>query len=195
MRAYEFINEGQEYWEKLETPEITQARADMSNQMRVRGITAGPQSTTSLLAPPKKTPYPTFPDSPLAKPPVAKKQDPFAGYPGDFKSGYPSRVTPKMIEPISGVVQLGPNKFVQPGTEEYAQLKQQVDPVDGTIHYFRKPTAKPSPEVEKKLQQRNQEFIQQFKPNTLDKGKEIIWPSRKDPKYYMVDPAREKYRT
>ena len=185
MRASEFIAEDQEYWEKLETPEITKARDQMRYPATAvddfgRVITPGTIQNT--------------PVTPVANTKAAKKVDPWAGYPGDFESGYSTRITPKTLEPLSGVVQLGPNKFVQPGTEEYAQLKQQVDPT-GRIHYYRKPTPEPSPEVEKKLQQRNQEITQQFKPNTLDKGKEVTWPSRKDPKYYMVDPAREKYRT
>ena len=186
MRASEFIPEGQEYWEKLETPEITKARDQMRFPATAvddfgRVITPG-----NNIKPPPPKPL-VFTNT--------NKPDPAAGYPADWSKGYPSHITPKMIEPISGVVRLGPEKFVQPGTEEFAQLKQQVDPKTGRISYFRKsPYPNFSPEHEKRLQKFDQELTDKFKPSA-DKGKEVTWPSRRDKTYNMVDPFREKYRT
>ena len=186
MRAYEFITEGQDYWEKLETPEITKARDEMRFPATAVDDYGREIKPGDNIKPPPPKPVD-----------FTKKPDPAAGYPADWDNGYPSHITQKMIEPLNGGIRMGPNKVVQvwPSDEEFAQLKQQVDPNTGKINYFRKPTnPQPSPEHEKRMQQFDQQLTDKFKPSA-DKGKEVTWPSRQNKKYMMVDPFREKYRT
>lgn len=184
MRAYEFINEGQEYWDKLEPPYVTQARDEM------RFPATAVDDLGRVIKPGDNIKPP--PPKPIV---FTNKPNPAAGYPGDWDKGYPGYVTPEMVYPLSGVVRLGPEKFVQRGTEEFAQLKQQIDPKTGVIRYFRKsPNPQPSPEHEKRMQQFDQQLTDKFKPSA-DKGKEVTWPSQQPKGYNMNNPLSQKYRT
>jgi hypothetical protein len=186
MRAREFINEGQEYWDKLEPPYVTQAR----DKMRFPATAVDDYGRVIKPGDNIKPP----PPKPIV---FTNKPDPAAGYPGDWDKGYPTRITPKMIEPLSGGIRMGPNKVIPvwPPDEEFAQLKQQVNPNTGEVYYFRKPENPPSDEWLKKERQFNQDFTKQFKPNTLDKGKEVTWPSQRPKGYNMNNPLSQKYRT
>jgi hypothetical protein len=63
------------------------------------------------------------------------------------------------------------------------------------VYYFIKPENPPSDEWLKKERQFNQDFTKKFKPNTLDKGKEVTWPSQQPKGYNMNNPLSQKYRT
>ena len=187
MRAYEFITEDVDPnmvgWQgALETPDITAWRDEMAQKNRGR-------NALTTMPIPKQGPGLVYgADSPfVTKPKPATKR------PEGWEQGVPKQLTRNMIDPATGNIQLGPDKVAQPGTEDYALLKKQVDPITGTIRKFVAPQNIPDRENELKLQQKQK---QDFKSNTLDTGKEVTWPSReRDSKYQMVDPLRRKYRT
>jgi hypothetical protein len=185
MRAKEFINEEREEWSHMASPEIAQTWDAMDQAKRGRA------ALTTMPIPKQTSARTVSPDSPFADKTPVKTND-LKGYPTDWDVGYPSSITPKMINPTTGDVKLGTNKIAQPGTEEYAMLKKQIDPTTGAIRYFQKPAMQPSLGHERTLQQQQQ---QTFNPITTDKGKEVTWPSRQNKTYQMVDPARQKNRT
>ena len=184
MRAYEFITEGVDPGEggrkdTLELPSITAWRDEMAQKDRGR-------NALTTMPIPKQGPGLEY----GADSPFVTKPKPVIKRPEGWEQGVPKQLTRNMIDPATGNIQLGPDKVAQPGTEDYALLKKQVDPLTGTIRKFVAPQNIPDRENELKLQQKQQ---QDFKPATMDKGKEIIWPSNKP--YQMVDPQRRKYRT
>ncbi|MFY8212690.1 MAG: hypothetical protein ACOVLB_08505 [Candidatus Nanopelagicus sp.] len=183
MRAYEFITEGvdpeQVGWQgALELPSITAWRDEM------RQLDRGRNALTTMPIPKQGPELAYGADSPfVTKPkPVVKR-------PEGWESSKPNQLVPNMIDP-KGNVQLGPDKVAQPGTEDYALLKKRLDPETKGLRPFTNPSTYPNKDVDKKLQQRQQQI---FKPSTLDKGKEVTWPSNRP--YQMIDPLRRKYRT
>jgi hypothetical protein len=198
MRASEFVREEREEWMHMDSPAIAQARKEMSLPKY-----SGPASTFSMTAPvaPKKSPYTLGPDSSFAPPADPKNllRNPLVakelGFPQDWTENNPTRLTRKMIDPATGNIQLGPDVVVQPGTEEYAQLRRRTNPMTGRLHLTpnaRIPTG-PSVPPSREHEQRSQREIP---VRTRDQGKKMPDPAHPmDNKYQMIDFRREKYRT
>ena len=107
-----------------------------------------------------------------------KPNNPFAPKP-------PIRMAPKLSN------RLGPDRVVQPGTEEYSELRMKTDPVTGTIRNFGGLPGQYAHPANREQEQRSN-----VDPGaTLDKGKEVTWPSQRSDKYQPGDSFRQKYRT
>ena len=117
------------------------------------------------------------------------------GFPKGWTQNDPTRLTRKMLNPITGDVQLGPDVVVKPGTEEYAELRRRTNPVTGSINLVpnaripARPSAPPSQEQEKRSQR-------EIPVGPRDQDKKMSDPAHPmDKQYRMIDPRREKYRT
>jgi hypothetical protein len=190
MRAREFVTEAADPnmvgWSGgPETKDMTAWRDEMAQLDRGR-------NALTTMPIPKQNPGAMI----GADSPFINKPDPALDpkkWPEAWSRGTPYDLTRKMIDPRTGDVRLGPNQLAKPGTEDYALLKKQLDPVTKQLNRWHMPDTLPSKEVERKLQQKQQ---QDFKPATLDKGKEVIWPmGRERSGYQMYDLNRQKFRT
>jgi hypothetical protein len=194
MRASEFVREEREEWSHMPDPTM-QKQFDVWAQEK-----RGRNALTTMPAPKTNSGYKLGPDSTFApqpdpkdllrNPAVAKE----LGFPRDWHKNEPSRLTRKMIDPATGNVQLGPDALVQPGTEEYAELRKKTDPVTGMIYGTGRMPVKGSQPPSQEHERRSQHEVP---VQTRDQGKE--WPQidnhPKNKQYRMIDPRREKYRT
>ncbi len=192
MRAREFIKEEREEWYSMNTPLMQQQFDQWDQQKRGRNALTTmplPKTDSRYTVGPDFVKDPAAPSDLIRNPQVAKE----LGFPGGWTDNKPVRMTRKMLDPATGNVQLGPDKLVQPGTEEYAELQQRVNPITGRIRNAvnaripKGPSEPPSPEHELRSNV--------FRNQTQDKGKEATFPSDQPRGYRIGDPFRQKYRT
>ena len=192
MRAREFIKEEREEWYSMNTPLMQQQFDQWDQQKRGRNALTTmplPKTDSRYTVGPDFVKDPAAPSDLIRNPQVAKE----LGFPGGWTDNKPVRMTRKMLDPATGNVQLGPDKLVQPGTEEYAELQQRVNPITGRIRNAvnaripKGPSEPPSAEHEKRSNV--------FRNQTQDKGKEATFPSDQPRGYRIGDPFRQKYRT
>lgn len=194
MRAQEFITEEErEEWYSMPTPAMQQQFDQWDQQKRGRNALTTmplPKTDSRYKVGPDFVKDPPDPATLLRNPQVAKE----LGFPGGWTDNKPVRMTRKMFDPETGNVQLGPDKLVQPGTEEYTELRRRTNPITGRIRTApnaripKGPSEPPSPEHEKRSQREV--------PNmTRDKGKEATFPSDQPRGYSIGDTFRQKYRT
>ena len=194
MRASEFITEEErEEWYSMNTPLMQQQFDQWDQQKRGRNALTTmplPKNDSRYKVGPDFVKDPAAPSDLLRNPLVAKE----LGFPGGWTDNKPVRMTRKMLDPETGNVQVGPDKLVQPGTEEYAELQRRTNPITGRIRTApnaripKGPSEPPSPEHEKRSQREV--------PNmTRDKGKEATFPSDQPRGYGIGDTFRQKYRT
>lgn len=194
MRAQEFIIEREE-WSHM--PDSTMQKQFDAWEQEKRGRNA----LTTMPVPKSNSGYKLGPDSTFAPQPNPKDllRNPLVakelGFPQDWTENNPTRLTRKMIDPATGNIQLGPDVLVQPGTEEYAELRRRTNPMTGRLHLTpnaRIPT-EPSVPPSREHEQRSQREIP---VRTRDQGKKMPDPAHPmDKQYRMSDPRREKYRT
>ncbi len=195
MRAHEFTREEREEWSHMPDPTM-QKQFDAWEQEK-----RGRNALTTMPVPKTDSRYKLGPDSSFAPPadpkdllrnPLVAKE---LGFPQDWTENNPTRLTRKMLDPATGNIQLGPDVIVQPGTEEYAQLRRRTNPITGRLNLTpnaRIPTA-PSEPPSREHERRSQHEIP---ARTRDQGKKMPDPAHPmDNKYRMIDPRREKYRT
>lgn len=193
MRAQEFITEEErEEWYSMPTPPMQQQFDQWDQQKRGRNALTTmplPKTDSRYKVGPDFETDPAAPSDLIRHPEVAKE----LGFPGGWTDNKPVRMTRKMLDPETGNVQVGPDKLVQPGTEEYAELRMRTNPITGQIRNAvnarlpRGPSEPPSPDHEKRSNA--------FKNRTQDTGKEATWPSDQPRGYRIGDPFRQKYRT
>ena len=192
MRAREFIKEEREEWYSMNTPLMQQQFDQWDQQKRGRNALTTmplPKTDSRYTVGPDFVKDPAAPSDLIRNPQVAKE----LGFPGGWTDNKPIRMTRKMFDPATGNVQVGPDKLVQPGTEEYAELQQRVNPITGRIRNAvnaripKGPSEPPSAEHEKRSNV--------FRNQTQDKGKEATFPSDQPRGYRIGDPFRQKYRT
>ena len=174
MRAKEFIKEEREEWYSMNTPLMQQQFDQWDQQKRGRNALTTmplPKTDSRYTVGPDFVKDPAAPSDLIRNPQVAKE----LGFPGGWTDNKPIRMTRKMFDPNTGNVQLGPDKLVQPGTEEYAELQQRVNPITGRIRNAvnaripKGPSEPPNPEHELRSNV--------FRNQTQDKGKEATSPS------------------
>ena len=192
MRAKEFIKEEREEWYSMSTPAMQQQFDQWAQEKRGRNALTTmplPKTDSRYTVGPDFVKDPAAPSDLIRNPQVAKE----LGFPGGWTDNKPIRMTRKMFDPNTGNVQLGPDKLVQPGTEEYAELQQRVNPITGRIRNAvnaripKGPSEPPNPEHELRSNV--------FRNQTQDKGKEATFPSDQPRGYRIGDPFRQKYRT
>jgi hypothetical protein len=193
VRAQEFITEEErEEWYSMPTPTMQQQFDQWDQQKRGRNALTTmplPKTDSRYTVGPDFVTDPPDPATLLRNPQVAKE----LGFPGGWTDNKPVRMTRKMFDPATGNVQLGPDKLVPPGTEEYAELQQRVNPITGRIRNAvnaripKGPSEPPNPEHELRSNV--------FRNQTQDKGKEATFPSDQPRGYRIGDPFRQKYRT
>lgn len=193
VRAQEFITEEErEEWYSMPTPTMQQQFDQWDQQKRGRNALTTmplPKTDSRYTVGPDFVKDPAAPSDLIRNPQVAKE----LGFPGGWTDNKPIRMTRKMFDPNTGNVQLGPDKLVQPGTEEYAELQQRVNPITGRIRNAvnaripKGPSEPPNPEHELRSNV--------FRNQTQDKGKEATFPSDQPRGYRIGDPFRQKYRT
>jgi hypothetical protein len=192
VRAREFIKVEREEWYSMNTPLMQQQFDQWDQQKRGRNALTTmplPKTDSRYTVGPDFVKDPAAPSDLIRNPQVAKE----LGFPGGWTDNKPVRMTRKMLDPATGNVQLGPDKLVQPGTEEYAELQQRVNPITGRIRNAvnaripKGPSEPPSPEHELRSNV--------FRNQTQDKGKEATFPSDQPRGYRIGDPFRQKYRT
>jgi len=193
MRASEFIaEEEREGWYSMPTPHMRQQFDQWDQQKRGRNALTTmplPKTNSRYKVGPDFVKDPTDPSDLIRQPEVAK----LLGFPGGWTDNKPVRLNPKMIDPVNRNVQLGPDKIVQPGTEEYAELRQRTNPITGRIRNAvnaripKGPSEPPSPEHELRSNV--------FRNQTQDKGKEATFPSDQPRGYNIGDTFRQKFRT
>jgi hypothetical protein len=176
----------------MNTPTMQQQFDQWDQQKRGRNALTTmplPKTDSRYTVGPDFVKDPPDPATLLRNPQVAKE----LGFPGGWTDNKPVRMTRKMFDPNTGNVQLGPDKLVQPGTEEYAELQQRTNPITGRIRNAvnaripKGPSEPPSPEHELRSNV--------FRNQTQDKGKEATFPSDQPRGYRIGDPFRQKYRT
>ncbi len=192
MRASEFITEREE-WEHMPTPTIQKQFDQWEQEKRGRNaITTIPMPRTATTPSHKLGPDSAF--APKQKyqmtPGLAKE----LGYPEGWAENDPKHLRRQMIDKSTGNIKLGPDIIVQPGTEEYAELRMKTDPITGMIHQTGKMPTKGSQPISREHEKKSMKEL----PPDLTKDKGTLWnPSGNHPKtqYKMIDPSREKYRT
>ena len=194
MRAKEFVTEEErEEWYSMPTPPMQQQFDQWAQEKRGRNALTTmplPKTDSRYKVGPDFVKDPAAPSDLIRNPLVAKE----LGFPGGWTDNKPVRMTRKMLDPETGNVQVGPDKLVQPGTEEYAELQRRTNPITGRIRTApnaripKEPSEPPSPEHEKRSQREV--------PNlTRDKGKEATFPSDQPRGYGIGNTFRQKYRT
>jgi len=194
MRASEFIIEREE-WSHMPDPTMQKQFDAWKQEER------GRNALTTMPVPKTSSGYKLGPDSPFVPSldPADLLNDPEVAKAGGFPKGWtqndPARLTRKMLDPITGDVQLGPDVVVKPGTEEYAELRRRTNPVTGSINLVpnaripARPSAPPSQEQEKRSQR-------EIPVGPRDQDKKMSDPVHPmDKQYRYIDHRREKYRT
>lgn len=199
MRAQEFITEEeQEIWQNMPTPTMQRQFDQWDQQKRGRNALTTmpvPRTTTSpgyRFGPDSPVLPPQDPSDWIRNPEVAKE----LGFPKGWTENEPKRMTRRMIDPRTNNIRVGPDITVQPGTEQYAELRMRTDPTTGEIT---PPGAGQLPKAGQEPPSREHEkrSRREVPDRTKDTGHRWYQYHNhpKDQKYKMIDPRRAKYRT